>query len=220
MFTNLTPGTYDVVAQDEFGQLSNLTTVVIEEPVAQEITTVQGESICDDQGEYDLFDLLTGDYDESGTWIDTDNSGALNGNILDPSVPAPGFYTFEYEIEGNCPSITTVTLEIDDCIVLQCSVQDVRDSISKAVTPNGDNKNDFFTVDLDTGCGFTYDVKIFNRWGAKVFDAQNYQNNWDGYSDSSFTSSNQLPSGTYFYVLEIREGNFEPIQGYIYLGTK
>ncbi|SDR73798.1 HYR domain-containing protein [Gramella sp. MAR_2010_147] len=220
VFTNLTPGTYDVVAQDEFGQLSDLTTVVIEEPVAQEITTVQGESICDDQGEYDLFDLLTGDYDESGTWIDTDNSGALNGNILDPSVPAPGFYTFKYEIEGNCPSITTVTLEIDDCIVLQCSVQDVRDSISKAVTPNGDNKNDFFTVDLDTGCGFTYDVKIFNRWGAKVFDAQNYQNNWDGYSDSSFTSSNQLPSGTYFYVLEIREGNFEPIQGYIYLGTK
>ena len=105
-------------------------------------------------------------------------------------------------------------------IVLYCSLSDLKDSISKAVTPTGDNHNDFFEVDLDTECGFTYDLKIFNRWGAKVFSAQNYQNNWDGYSESSFTSSNQLPSGTYYYILEIRNSEFEPIQGYIYLGTK
>jgi gliding motility-associated-like protein len=63
-------------------------------------------------------------------------------------------------------------------------------------------------------------VKIFNRWGSKVYEAINYQNDWDGYSTNSATSSNQLPSGTYYYVLEIRNSGFEPIQGYIYLGTK
>ncbi|MDR5591991.1 Ig-like domain-containing protein, partial [Christiangramia sp. SM2212] len=223
VFTDLAPGTYDVVSQNGLGQLSDLTTVIIEEPVAEEIELVNNGTVdlCVDDSAYDLTDLFVGDFDESGVWIDTNNTGALENGFVDPDLLALGSYTFEYRIEGNCPSSTIVTVLVnDDCVVLDCTIEDVRDSISKAVTPNGDNKNDFFTVDLDIACGFTYNVKIFNRWGAKIFDAQNYQNNWDGYSDSSFGSSNQLPSGTYFYVLEINEGNFEPIQGYIYLGTK
>jgi gliding motility-associated-like protein len=222
IFTNLSPGTYDVVAQDEFGQLSDLTTIVLAEPVAEDIVLIDNGvvDLCIDDSAFNLFDLIA-DNEDVGNWIDTDNTGALENGFVTPGSLELGTYTFELQIEGICPQSTFVTVMInDDCVVLDCSVEDVRDSISKAVTPNGDNINDFFTIDTDIACGFTYDLKIFNRWGAKVFDAKNYQNNWDGYSDSSFTSSNQLPSGTYFYVLEIREGNFEPIQGYIYLGTK
>ncbi|CAL66806.1 secreted protein containing hyalin domain [Christiangramia forsetii KT0803] len=223
IFTALAPGTYDIVAQDEFGQLSEFTTVTIEDPVAQEIELANNGVIdlCTEDSTFDLFELFTGDFDDTGVWVDVNNTGALDNGFVDPSLLAVGSYSFEYQIDGNCPSTTTVSVLInDDCIVLDCSVEDLKDSISKAVTPNNDDINDFFEVDLDTECGFTYDLKIFNRWGAKVFDAKNYQNNWDGYSDSSFTSSNQLPSGTYFYVLEIRNSDFEPIQGYIYLGTK
>ncbi|TQI70620.1 gliding motility-associated-like protein [Gramella sp. Hel_I_59] len=222
VFTNLSPGTYDVVAQDEFGQLSDLTTIVLAEPVAEDIVLIDNGvvDLCIDDSAFNLFDLIA-DNEDVGNWIDTDNTGTLDNGFVTPGSLELGTYTFELQIDGNCTQSTFVTVMInDDCVVLDCSVEDVRDSISKAVTPNGDNINDFFTIDTDIACGFTYDLKIFNRWGAKVFDAKNYQNNWDGYSDSSFTSSNQLPSGTYFYVLEIREGNFEPIQGYIYLGTK
>jgi gliding motility-associated-like protein len=35
-------------------------------------------------------------------------------------------------------------------------------------------------------------VVIFNRWGKKVYEATNYQNNWNG---------DNVPSGTYFYVV-------------------
>jgi len=35
-------------------------------------------------------------------------------------------------------------------------------------------------------------VVIYNRWGKKVFEADNYKNDWDG---------DNLPSGTYFYVV-------------------
>ncbi len=223
VFTDLAPGLYDVVAQDQFGQISEFTTVEVNEPVAEEINLVNNGVIdlCIEDSTFDLFELFSGDFDDTGVWIDTNNTGAIDNEFVDPSLLEVGEYTFEYQVSGICPSTTEVTLLInDDCIVLDCSVEDLRDGISKAVTPNGDNINDFFEVDLDTECGFTYDLKIFNRWGAKVFDANNYQNNWDGYSDSSFTSSNQLPSGTYFYVLEIRNSQFEPIQGYIYLGTK
>ncbi len=221
VFADLAPGTYQVTAQDEFGQVSQAATVTIDEPVAEAIQVAADPDLCIEDSVFDLFELLIGEVDESGTWTDNDNSGALDNGFIDPSMMSLGTYTFTYELAGTCPSSTTVTVSInDDCVVLACTIEDLKDGISKAVTPNGDNRNDFFEVDLDTECGFTYDLKIFNRWGAKVYDAQNYQNNWDGYSSSSFTSSNQLPSGTYYYVLQVRNSDFEPIQGYIYLGTK
>ncbi|PAM96066.1 hypothetical protein B4N84_04290, partial [Flavobacterium sp. IR1] len=65
-----------------------------------------------------------------------------------------------------------------------------------------------------------YDLQVFNRWGNKVYEAKNYQNDWDGTSNSSVTGSNQLPAGTYYYIININQSGFEPIQSYIYLGTK
>ncbi|WP_415686423.1 Ig-like domain-containing protein [Gillisia hiemivivida] len=224
VFADLEPGTYSVIAQDGFEQDSEITEVILNAPVAIAIETRTNVSQCYDNGFYDLFDLLVGDFDRTGTWENPNTVGSLDGSILDLSSFENdlGTYTFNYVIAGNCPSTTEVQLTIDDsCIVLACSIDDVRDSISKAVTPNGDGFNDFFNIGIDLDCGFTFDVKIFNRWGAEIYTMRNYQNNWDGFSDKSFSSSNQLPSGTYYYIIEINgAGGLQPIQGYIYLGTK
>ncbi len=220
-FTELEPGTYQVTAKDEFDQISEATIVTLEEPIASEIET-STISLCIDDSTFDLFELLEGEYDTSGVWVDTEETGALAQGFIDPAMLAIGSYTFEYQLNnGICDSTTEVTVSInDDCVVLPCSLEDIQSSISKAVTPNGDNRNDYFTIDFASECGFTYDLMIFNRWGNKIYEATNYQNDWDGYSTNSATSSNQLPSGTYFYILEIRNSGFDPIQGYIYLGTK
>ncbi|HKL35725.1 MAG TPA: HYR domain-containing protein, partial [Salegentibacter sp.] len=220
-FTELESGTYEVTAKDEFDQISEATIVVLEEPIASEIET-STISLCIEDTTFDLFELLEGEYDTSGVWVDPQDTGALAQGFIDPAMLEIGSYTFEYQINnGICNSATEVTVNInDDCVVLPCSLEDIQSSISKAVTPNGDNRNDYFTIDFASECGFTYDLMIFNRWGNKIYDATNYQNDWDGYSTNSATSSNQLPSGTYFYILEIRNSGFDPIQGYIYLGTK
>ncbi len=223
VFADLEPGTYAVTAQTGAGVVSESTSVTLTEPVADVIETRTGISTCYDNEPYDLFQLLVGTFDRTGTWEDPNSTGALDGSLLNLRAFANnlGTYTFNYVLSGNCPSVTTVQLTIDDsCIVLACNLDDIKDSISKAVTPNGDGYNDFFTIGVDLDCGFTFDVKIFNRWGAEIYSMKNYQNNWDGYSDKSFTNSNQLPSGTYYYILEINGGAFEPIQGYIFLGTK
>ena len=82
-------------------------------------------------------------------FVDTDNTGALTDGFVDPALLAVGSYTFTYEVGGNCPSSTDVTVTInDDCVVLPCSLDDIKASISKAVTPNGDNRNDFFNIDF------------------------------------------------------------------------
>jgi gliding motility-associated-like protein/uncharacterized repeat protein (TIGR01451 family) len=220
-FTELEPGTYQVTTKDEFDQISDATIVTLVGPIASEIETTT-ISLCIDDSTFDLFELLEGEYDTSGVWVDTEETGALTQGFIDPAILAIGTYTFEYQLNnGICDSTTEVTVSInDDCVVLPCSLEDIRSSISKAVTPNGDNRNDYFTIDFASDCGFTYDLMIFNRWGNKIYEATNYQNDWDGYSTNSATSSNQMPSGTYFYILEIRNSGFDPIQGYIYLGTK
>ncbi|HSI70757.1 MAG TPA: gliding motility-associated C-terminal domain-containing protein, partial [Gillisia sp.] len=220
-FSNLAPGTYSLTARNEEGCVSQpLEVTITEVQGAIDIVTTTAD-LCTEDSTFDLFELFVGEYDNTGSWSDTNQTGALTGSRIDPSLLPVGNYTFSYNLGGDCPSTTTVAVSInDDCVVLPCGFEDIKDSISKAVTPNGDGYNDFFTVNLDTDCGFTYNVKIFNRWGSEVYAAANYQNNWNGNSDRSVTSSTQLPSGTYFYILEINGSGFEPIQGYIYLGTK
>ena len=226
-FSGLAPGTYQVTARDEFGQISEATAVTLDEPVAAEIETTTVD-LCVEDSVFDLFELFLSDFDETGNWIDTDNTGALDNGFVDPSLLEVGSYTFEYVVEGTCPSSTLVTISInDDCVVLNCTLDDVRNSISKVVTPNGDMQNDYFRIGeeqdgVSIECDFTYDVQIFNRWGKKIFSKRNYQpRDWDGFSQgSNFGSSDQLPSGTYYYVIEVRNSSFDPITGYIYLGTK
>ena len=49
----------------------------------------------------------------------------------------------------------------------------------KAWSPNGDGHNDFlfpFTVNISSIKYF----RIFNRWGAQVFETNNFQQGWDG----------------------------------------
>jgi gliding motility-associated-like protein len=85
----------------------------------------------------------------------------------------------------------------------------VTKDVPQGFSPNGDNVNDFFVV----GGEGTKKLKIVNRWGQEVYYEPDYQNDWDG------TASNgeQLPDGTYFYILifENTEVNLPTETGYV-----
>ncbi|MFM7328835.1 MAG: gliding motility-associated C-terminal domain-containing protein, partial [Bacteroidota bacterium] len=51
-------------------------------------------------------------------------------------------------------------------------------------------------------------ITIFNRWGNLIYKAAPYNNDWDGRSDNSLTvsSGEQVPAGTYFYILDLGKG--------------
>lgn len=66
--------------------------------------------------------------------------------------------------------------------------------IPNVFTPNGDNHNDFFVWDIEGISDFN--LKIYNRWGTKVFQTEKIDDFWDGGNE---------PDGTYFYVVTGKE---------------
>lgn len=52
--------------------------------------------------------------------------------------------------------------------------------IPNAFTPNGDGNNDVLEVFGDNGSTHYFEMKIFDRWGEKVFDTYNTRSTWDG----------------------------------------
>ncbi|MFC4721877.1 gliding motility-associated C-terminal domain-containing protein [Geojedonia litorea] len=180
----------------------------------------------------DLFTLLNGVNDTSGTWTVVEGNATINGSLFNPTTLLDGngsytdsqlgVYTFRYESSQNstCPTEVEVSITInDECVVLPCGAEDV--IISKAVTPNGDNINDFFGVTGVESCGFVIELQIFNRWGAKIYENFNYQNDWYGTSSkSSFGNSNTVPTGTYYYIINLKNSGLKPFAGPIYVGTK
>ncbi len=80
-------------------------------------------------------------------------------------------------------------------------------NIVNGFSPNGDGVNDFFRID-----GLQqypdHELSIFNRWGGLVFKTKNYGSDWGG-----SWGANNLPDGTYFYILNA--GGGERYSGFV-----
>jgi uncharacterized repeat protein (TIGR01451 family)/gliding motility-associated-like protein len=90
--------------------------------------------------------------------------------------------------------------------------------IPEGFSPNDDGVNDLFVIR-----GISHfpenNIVIFNRWGNKVFEASPYQSTWDGKSTNNLQIGGEdLPVGTYFYVLELGDGS-DFYKGTIYLNN-
>ena len=116
------------------------------------------------------------------------------------------------------PTITVTTPGNYTCLVTvgACSTSFVFDAnsttclIQKGISPNNDDKNDSFDL-----TGFNVkQLTLFNRYGGKVYAKANYINEWRGQSDKG----DELPDGTYYYVIE-RDG-MEAKTGWIYINRE
>jgi gliding motility-associated-like protein len=188
----------------------------------EEIVTQVSDSRCTIDGDIDLNSYLASTDDDTGTWtVESGNTIVANNGVFDPENVDLGDYVFSYSVAADgCISVTEVTIEVnDECVVLPCGSDDVE--ISKAVTPNGDQWNEFFEIRGIEACDFTYEVKVFNRWGALIYESNNYQNDWNGSAHkSSIGNSDKVPAGTYYYIVNLKDSGLEPFTGPIYLGTK
>ena len=204
-------GTYSVIVTFENCTGTDEIVVTQREDVA--VTIIEQDfKTCPE--ETNTLTAVTDDEDVTYQWFKNGDliTGETNATLEFALTPDDsGLQTFSVEISvGDCTAEDDITLELYD--VDNCT-------ISQGISPNNDGFND--TLDLEFLNDRTGIIKlqIFNRLGALVYEKTNYINEWQGQT----TDSEELPTGTYYYVLDLQGEDpvFGPqASGWIYLNRE
>jgi gliding motility-associated-like protein len=115
-----------------------------------------------------------------------------------------------YFPNGQGPTVTlTASLSSTGCdnsLTIDYSGQTfTNDSVeivwSNVITPNGDGLNDCFKPGFIGEFSDCYELKVYNRWGALLFESIGTGNCWDGRTKAG----NLVPEGTYYYIAKVLE---------------
>ena len=88
-------------------------------------------------------------------------------------------------------------------------------AIQSAFSPNGDIRNEVWLIS-NQGNYDKITVTVTSIDLGVVYFAENYTNNWAGRNIMS-DSNEMLPTGTYFYVIEVP--NLRPVSGQLFINT-
>jgi gliding motility-associated-like protein len=202
---SLVPGLYDVLVIDDAGCMDSAQFEVTE-PAAVVAYAGADSNTCSQAIELWAASPAAG---QSGTWTLLQGGG----NIVDPSNPQAllnglvvGGNVLTWTVaEGPCSDTDSVVIVLGNQTT--CSPWPLE--MPTGYTPNGDGQNDYFVVH---GIDRYPDnvLVVFNRWGNKVYERINYQDQWNG--DNS--NGELLPDGTYFAILTINNGEIV-LHGYV-----
>ncbi len=62
-----------------------------------------------------------------------------------------------------------------------------------------------------------HNVVVMNRWGNRVFEAAPYNSDWEGNNQFGISFGDELPDGTYYYVIELNDDKTDPVKGWVYI---
>lgn len=144
------------------------------------------------------------------TLADAENNSSPILNSQDytaATTPKEIFIRIENE---NCFSTTSFLLDIKNCPPI----------IYNAFTPNNDYFNDYFQIDGLRDIFTNFKLFIYNRWGTLIWKGGQNTENWYGQATEGtiISGGNQVPDGTYYYVLELNDRDYpKPMTGWVYL---
>ncbi len=189
-FFNLSAGAHTVTIQN-YWECTSIFTTVVPEPLNGLADILPHDTIIQLGNSVQLFATLS-PYSVSSitsySWSPT-----VGLNCLDCANPiATPFsrltdYVVTVTYNNNCFATASIQVTVENNLPV---------FIPNSFTPNGDGNNDVFQI---FGQGIkTVDLKIFNRWGEKVYESSNQYAGWDG----TFKGELQNPS-VFAYTVRI-----------------
>lgn len=171
-------GTYDVTVTSSNGCTSTASTNLNFTPLPQ--VSAGGDQAYDCSNEVTLSGSAQGTYSWSPSYYLSSTS------VLNPTCTPTNTITYTLTATLNgCTNSASVTVYAD------CG----RVFIPNIMTPNGDDKNDFFFVETVGVANFH--LLVYNRYGTVVFESTDPTQLWDGKINGDDASN-----GTYYYTLE------------------
>ena len=189
-----TTTTYTVTATDANGCTGSASVTIVVNPI------ISSDFFITPAPPYYINTTITfNDYSTSAnTWDFGDNT---NSSLQSPDhmYTIPGIYTICHVIDvAGCVDTICKTVEVSPFNIL----------VPNVITTNGDGQNEYLLFQyLEYYPGSR--LEIYNRWGLKLYEDDNYQNNWDGskYSD-----------GVYYFILYLnKNGSITSIPGFFHL---
>jgi len=155
------------------------------------------------------------------------NDYVLEANFDNDEVYTADNVTFEWKNEAGATLGTNATLTITEVgnyyltvtpvgngsgcpVTVEAQIDNTTCLIPRGISPNGDGKNDEFDLT-------TLNVKkleIFNRYGQEVYSKSNYTKEFIGKG----SNGDELPTGTYYYMIERQNG--ETKTGWVYINRQ
>jgi gliding motility-associated-like protein len=126
---------------------------------------------------------------DSSVYWNSSNGAIYNPNTLNPDV-FPGVTTI-YSLAVNFPHGCILYDDVKVTVLPSAELV-----FYNSFSPNGDGANDVFYIG-NLGLYPDNTLEIYNRYGQKVLTKNPYLNDWGGNY-----LGNDLPSGTYFYILD------------------
>jgi gliding motility-associated-like protein len=159
---------------------------------------VQADELCENDKFYLRAIDQNGSFEPSTATYLWSGPNAFTATTQQFEPPVSGSYSVTVTTAEGCIGIATVAIQDTSCF------------IQKGISPNNDGLNDTFNL-------ATLDVRkltIYNRYGQEIYGKSNYISEWGG-QDSN---GNELPTGTYFYMIERNNG--EQLTGWIYINRE
>ncbi len=225
---SLTDGNESITVTDTIGCYNIKNFEVKAYPLPElEINTDPGDTVYY-QKPFITFSYENLTYDSLG--VDTFQITSLKWDFGDNTTAIQPSITHTYTDVGDFSVVLNFTTFYgcpgEDSISVK--VKPIKLKVPSVITPNGDGYNDYFIIDEDESGGDggeaffkssqpgeykpldTYYLKttlvIFNQWGNKIYEKENYQNDW---------MAENLSDGSYYYILKC-EGQYDTD---IYRGT-
>ena len=173
-------GFYEVFITGACGEMGTASIEVVYDETQLSLNIGVDTLLCEDEN--DILPLNATDINaETYEWQDGSDSPIF-------TVSEPG--TYAVTLTDNCNVVTDeIVIDYTNCTI--CEI-----FIPNGFSPDFNGYNDEFKP--YSNCEVRdYNIKIFNRWGALVFESDNIDNGWDG----TF-NGRPVPEGVYAYWIE------------------
>jgi len=164
-----------------------------------------------EQSVFNLFDISTEGSTANFTFYESELE-AFNG---ENPIPDPMSYQ-----NNSSPQSIYLRVESPPCFLLytfQLQIENCPPQIPEGFSPNSDNLNDFFNIKGLYNVFMDHELFIYNRNGSLIFSGDN-STKWDGKSNRGIGGrDNKVPVGTYYYVLNLKDPNYDTLSGWVYV---
>lgn len=202
---------------EELDETNNTFTTIVQFQSIEDLPVLPGLEKCNQGFGFAAFDLtdiieyLTPSNDDDLSFYTTYEDALAQQNAL--------LFPDQYQSNTN-PQTLFVRLDNAICFTIgefQVSTTDCPPFIPEGFSPNNDGINDVFEISGLLDIYPLHELLIYTRKGNLIFKGNNPTGFWKGNANHGLLYEGPVPSGLYYYVLNLNHPDYKVFTGWVYL---